>query len=74
MNCAEDRAAAFENIGAALSVLRRLDSMRLDDDVRDEVTRARQTLSVAQSRIHERIRAAKHAHPASNPVSSQGEK
>jgi hypothetical protein len=52
----EDRVSAFENLGAALSVLRRLDSMRLDDDVRDEVTRARQTLSVAQSRIHERIR------------------
>jgi hypothetical protein len=52
---AEDRVSAFENLGAALSVLRRLDSMRLDDDIRDEVTRARRTLSVAQSRIHERL-------------------
>jgi hypothetical protein len=52
----EDRVSAFENLGAALSVLRRLDSLRLDDDVRNEVTCARQTLSVAQSRIHERIR------------------
>lgn len=50
-----DRVAAFENIGAALAVLRRLDSLRLDDDVRGEVTRARQTLSVTQSRIYERI-------------------
>ena len=52
----EDRAAARENLGAALAVLRRLDDLRLDDDVRAEVTRARQTLSVAQSRIHQRIR------------------
>jgi len=53
----EDRVAAFENIGGALAVLRRLAGLRLDDDVRGEVTRARQILSVAQSRIHERLRA-----------------
>jgi hypothetical protein len=55
----EDRAAAFENLGAALAVLRRLNSLRLDDDVRDEVTRARQALSVTQSRILMRIQALK---------------
>ena len=57
----EDRVSSFENVGAALSVLRRLDSVRLDDDIRGEITRARQTLSVAQSRIHERIQAEKKA-------------
>lgn len=59
MNCADDRAAVFENIGAALSVLRRLDSLRLDDDVRGEITGVKQRLSVAQSRVHERIAALK---------------
>jgi hypothetical protein len=63
VNCAEDRAAAFENIGAALSVLRRLDSLRLDDDVRGEITGVRQWLAVAQSRIHERIIATKQGTP-----------
>ena len=56
---AEDRVAAFENIGAAIAVLRRLDSRCLDDDVRDDIARARQTLSAAQSRIHERIQVRK---------------
>jgi hypothetical protein len=59
----EDRAAAFENIGAALAVLRRLNSLCLDDDVYDEATHARQLLSVAQSRIHERIQASKQGIP-----------
>lgn len=54
-SCSEDRVTAFENVGSALAVLRRLDSLRLDDDTRVETTRARQMLSVAQSRIHERI-------------------
>jgi hypothetical protein len=52
----EDRTSSFENIGSALSVLRRLNSLRLDDDVRAAVTRARQILSVAQSRIHVRLK------------------
>lgn len=55
----EDRVAAFENVGAAIAVLRRLDSLRLDDDVRGEITRVRQMLAVAQSRIHERIQVLK---------------
>lgn len=52
----EDRVSARENIGSALAVLHRLDSLRLDDDVRREVTSARQTLSVAHSRLYERIK------------------
>jgi hypothetical protein len=53
----DDRVAAHENIGAALAVLHRLDSLRIDDDLRLEVTEVRRRLSVAQSRIHKRIRA-----------------
>ena len=52
---AADHIAAFENIGSAMAVLRRLDVMRLPDDVSREVTLARRTLSVAQSRLLEWI-------------------
>ncbi len=52
---AQDRIAARETIGSAAAVLRRLDALRLDEDVRREVTRIRQVLSVAYSQLHRRI-------------------
>ena len=51
----DHRIAVFETIGCALAALRRLDSAWYDDDVRDMITKARSTLSVAQSTIKERI-------------------
>ena len=50
----EDRVAAYEIVGAAISVLRRLNDLRLDDDLRAELTQARQLLSMAQLRMHQR--------------------
>lgn len=47
--------SAAETIGGALAVLRRLDYGVIDGDVRESVTRARSTLSVALSKIRERI-------------------
>lgn len=47
----------FETIGCALATLRRLDRVwyDVDNDVRDEVTRARAALSIAQTKTKERI-------------------
>ncbi len=47
--------AVFETIGCALAALRRLDHVRYDDDIRAAVTQVRSALSVAQSKIKERI-------------------
>jgi hypothetical protein len=49
------RIVACETIGGALAVLRRMDYIWCDDDVRDALTRARSILSVAQSTAKERI-------------------
>lgn len=46
---------AFETIGSAIAVLRRLDYIPCDEDVRDALTRVRATLSVTQSTVKERI-------------------
>ena len=51
----DQRIAAFEAIAGSLAVLRRLDYIWCDDDVRDALTRARTILSTAQSMIKERI-------------------
>lgn len=47
--------SAFETIGCALAVLRRLDYIWYPDDIRDMVTQARSSLAVAQSKIKQRI-------------------
>lgn len=47
--------AVFETIGCALASLRRLDSMWYDEDLRPTITAARSKLSVAQSKVKERI-------------------
>ena len=49
------RIAAAETIGCALAVLRRLDYVWYDDEIRDMVTKARSTLSVAKSKVRQRI-------------------
>ena len=51
----DQRIVARETIGCALAVLRRLDHVRLDSDVREVITKARSALSVAQSTIRGRI-------------------
>lgn len=51
----DHRIAVFETIGCALATLRRLDHVWYDEDVRDAITKARSTLSVAQSTIKERV-------------------
>ena len=51
----EGRIRAIETIGSALAVLHRLDHVRYDDDVRDLITKARSSLSVAQSKVKQRI-------------------
>jgi len=51
----DQRIAVFETIGCALATLRRLGHVWYDDDVRDQITRVRSSLSVAQSKIKERI-------------------
>jgi hypothetical protein len=51
----DHRIAVVETIGCALAALRRVDSAWYDDDVRDMITKARSTLSVAQSTLKERI-------------------
>lgn len=50
----DGRVSAAETLGSALAVLRRLDYSCLDADIRTSITRARSTLSVAQSKIKER--------------------
>lgn len=51
----DQRVTAFETIGSAIAVLRKLDYIWCDEDVRDALTRVRATLSVAQSTIKERL-------------------
>lgn len=51
----DHRIAVFETIGCALATLGRLDHVWYDDDVRDVITQVRSSLSVAQSKIKERI-------------------
>ena len=51
----ENRIVACETIGGSLAVLRRLDVVWCDDDIRAAITQARSTLSVAQSKVKERI-------------------
>jgi hypothetical protein len=51
----DQRVTAFETIGSAIAVLRKLDYIWCDEDVRDALTRVRATLSVAQSTIKARI-------------------
>lgn len=52
----DHRIAWFETIGCALALLRRLDHVRYDDaDVRETLTKVRSMLSVAQSKIKEKI-------------------
>jgi hypothetical protein len=51
----EHRIATFETIGCALATLRRLDHVWYDEDIRTTITSARSSLSVAQSRVKQRI-------------------
>jgi len=51
----DDRIAVFETIGCAMAVLRRLDYLQFDADVRETIVRVRSTLSVAQSKVKQRI-------------------
>jgi hypothetical protein len=51
----EHRIVAFETIGCALATLRRLDHVWYDEDIRATITSARSSLSVAQSRVKQRI-------------------
>lgn len=49
------RIAVFETIGCALATLGRLDHVWYDADIRNMITKARASLSVAQSKIKERL-------------------
>jgi len=51
----DHRIALFETIGCALAVLRRLDHVWYDGDIHETITKVRASLSVAQSKIKERI-------------------
>ncbi len=51
----ENRIVVFETIGCSIAVLHRLDHIWYDADIRDIVTTVRSSLSVAQSKIKERI-------------------
>lgn len=51
----DQRVEAFVAIGCSLAVLKRLDYIWCDDEIRDALARARTILSVAQSTIKERI-------------------
>lgn len=53
--CRDQRIAVFETIGCALATLRRLDSVWYDEDLRTTITAVRSALSVAQSKVKERI-------------------
>lgn len=49
------RITMFETFGCALAALRRINYAWCDDDVREALTQVRSALSVAQSKIKERI-------------------
>lgn len=49
------RVSVFETFGCALAALRRINYVWCDDDVRESLTQVRSALSVAQSKIKERI-------------------
>jgi hypothetical protein len=51
----DQQLAVFETIGCALATLRRLDSVWYDEDLRTTITAVRSSLSVAQSKVKERI-------------------
>lgn len=51
----DHRIAAFETIGCALATLRRLDHVWYDEDVRVTLTEVRSALSIAQSKVKQRI-------------------
>ena len=51
----DGRIVAAEAIGGALSILRRLDYVWCDEDVRETLTHARASLARAGSKIKERI-------------------
>jgi hypothetical protein len=51
----DSRRVVFETLGCALAVLRRLSHTWCDEDVRKTLTQVRSALSVAQSKIKERI-------------------
>ena len=53
----DQRIAVFETIGCAMASLRRLrlDHVWYDEDLRATITAVRSTLSVAQSKVKERI-------------------
>ena len=54
-NRRDQRLVAVETIGCALATLRRLDHVGYDEDIRESITHARSSLSVAQSKIRKRI-------------------
>lgn len=49
------RIAVFQICGCALAVLKRLDQLWCDEDIREALTQVRSALSVAQSKIKERL-------------------
>lgn len=51
----DHRIGVYETIGCALATLRRLDHAWYDEDLREILTQVRETLSVTQSKIKERI-------------------
>lgn len=51
----DHRTAAFETIGCALAVLRRFDYIGNIADVRDSIKQVRSMLSLAQSKLKQRI-------------------
>lgn len=51
----DQRIAVRETIGCALASLRRLDHIWYDEDIRETITAVRATLSIAQSKVRERI-------------------
>lgn len=51
----DDQIVVFETIGCALAVLRRLNHVWYDEDIRERITAARAALSVTQSMAKQRI-------------------
>jgi hypothetical protein len=51
----DQRIAVFETIGCALATLRRLGHIWYDEDIRTAITAARSNLSIAQSKVKQRI-------------------
>lgn len=51
----DQRIAASETIGCALATLRRLDHIWHDADIRATITHVKTSLSVAQSKLKDRI-------------------